>query len=79
MHILRKNVECTSDGRSVTERPCTAAGRAGVGARGGIILPPASPGYYPRENFDILNAPMCILQRTQRRIGIVDEKQIMMI
>ena len=27
-------------------------------------------GYYPRENF-ILDARMCILEHTQRRIGIV--------
>jgi hypothetical protein len=49
-------------------KPC------GVGAGGGILLPPGAPGYYPRENFDILDARMCILERTQRRIGIADEK-----
>jgi hypothetical protein len=32
-------------------------------------------GYYLRENFYILYARMCILERTQRRIGIVDEKK----
>ena len=51
-------------------KPC------GVGAGWGILLPPGLRGYYPRENFDILDARMCILERTQRRIiGIVDEKK----
>ena len=37
--------------------------------------PPAwGQGYYLRENVDSLYAHMCILERTQRRIGIVDEK-----
>ena len=62
----KENVEFPSDGRSVTERPCTTAGLAGVGAGGGILLPPGAPGVLPRENFDILDARMCILERTQR-------------
>ena len=51
-------------------RPC------GGECRRDVRLPPGVRGYYPREYFDILNARMCILERTQRRIGTVDEKQI---
>jgi len=39
-------------------------------------LQPRGLGYYLREYFDILDARMCILERIQRRIGIVDEKKI---
>ena len=68
---------CTSDGRSVAERPCTAEGRVGVGAGGGVPLPRGGPGVLPRENFDILDARMCILELTQRRIGIVDKNKLL--
>ena len=50
--------------------------RAGVGAEGGIPLPPGGSEVEPPGTFYILDAHMCILKRTQRRIGIVDEKQI---
>ena len=34
-------------------------------------------GYYLRENFDILDARMCFLERIQRKLGIVDEKNLL--
>ena len=36
-------------------------------------LQPGVRGYYFWENIDILDARMCILERIQHRIGIVDE------
>ena len=46
----------------------TAEGRAGVGARGGIPSRKGVRGYNPRENLDICDARMYILEC---RIGIV--------
>ena len=74
-HILRKNFGAqVTDDRLQSDRAQLQA----CGGRFGRVSPPAwgSRGHDPRENFYILDARMCILEFTQRRIGIVMRKNI---
>ena len=61
------------------------------GRRSGGLRPPEAEAFFtnhpcpltlgdpgvPKENYDFLESRMCILERTQRRIGIVDEKKLL--
>ena len=61
-----------TDDRSLRDRARSQAMRGWV--REGVSASRLGVrGYYPREYFDILDAHMCILDRTQRRNGIPDE------
>ena len=60
-----------TDDRSRSDRARSQAVREGVSTSRLEVR------VLPREYFDILDARMCILERTQRRIGIVDEKKLL--
>jgi hypothetical protein len=56
---------------------CTVAGRAEVSAGEGVRLPRGGPGVLPPGKNDISDARVCILERTQRRTGVVDEEKLL--